>query len=454
MPVMMDIAMFGWLPFCLTLFAYLPPRRAVIAGFIISWLFLPITSYSTPGFPDYDKISASIWGVLLGVVFYDHGRLLTFRPHWGDLPMLVWCTCPMISSLSNNLGVWDGLSAVVAMSFLWGIPYFLGRIYFRTVGDLRDLAMGVFISGLIYIPFCLLEWRLSPQLHRIVYGEHQHEFQQSIRAIGYRPLVFMTNGLVLSMWMMIATLSGYWLWRHSHLKRLKELPASAGVAALACVTLLCQSVNAIALFTVGLGVLYTGRWWKTSLPLILLLITAPTYIYIRTVTNLSPQPAVELVAHTVSEERSRSLDTRFLNEDMLMEKAWERPVTGWGRWGRSRITNAAGQDISKTDGLWIIAFGQSGFLGLTALLFVFATPVALFLWRCPPYYWNYSSVGPALVMAVTVSLFSVDNLLNATSPPIIVLCMGGIVNLRNQAYVRAAAGVVSARNQTTTIRFV
>ena len=45
---------------------------------------------------------------------------------------------------------------------------------------------------------------------------------------------------------------------------------------------------------------------------------------------------------------------------MLAAKAMRRPVFGWGGWGRSRVHDEWGTDLSITDGLWIIQFGQLG----------------------------------------------------------------------------------------------
>ena len=93
----------------------------------------------------------------------------------------------------------------------WGIPYFLGRIYFNDLQGLRELSVAIFIGGLIYVPFCLYEIRFSPQLHRLLYGYHQHDFSQTFRFGGYRPMVFMQHGLMVGMWMGMATLAGIWL---------------------------------------------------------------------------------------------------------------------------------------------------------------------------------------------------------------------------------------------------
>ncbi len=41
--------------------------------------------------------------------------------------MAVWCACPIASSLTNGLGLYDGLSASFGRFVMWGLPYLLGR---------------------------------------------------------------------------------------------------------------------------------------------------------------------------------------------------------------------------------------------------------------------------------------------------------------------------------------
>ena len=81
----------------------------------------------------------------------------------------------------------------------WGAPYLLGRLYFSEPAALRDLALATVSAALAYVPFCLWEIRMSPQLHAIVYGLQPFGFGQAIRFGGYRPSVFMTHGLMLGM---------------------------------------------------------------------------------------------------------------------------------------------------------------------------------------------------------------------------------------------------------------
>ena len=103
------------------------------------------------------------------------------------------------------------------------LPYLIGRIYFSDAAGLRELAVGIFIGGLVYIPFCLYEIRLSPQLHRIVYGYHAHSFAQTYRFGGWRPTVFMDHGLMVGLWMAMSCLAGIWLYVSGTLRSIRGI---------------------------------------------------------------------------------------------------------------------------------------------------------------------------------------------------------------------------------------
>src|SRR5687767_13048880 len=175
------LALFGWPLVVLALCWLLPGRRAVVCAYVVAWLFLPVYEYKVPGLADWTKMSATSITLIIGVLFLDFGRVAAFRPRWFYGPIILWCLCGGASSLANGLGPYAGLSTVLDHIVVWGLPYFLGRLYFSDVEGLRDLALGLFIGGLAYIPFCLYEIRMSPQLHSIVYGFHQHSFSQTKR---------------------------------------------------------------------------------------------------------------------------------------------------------------------------------------------------------------------------------------------------------------------------------
>jgi hypothetical protein len=82
-----------------------------------------------------------------------------------------------------------------------------------------------------------------------------------------------------------------------------------------------------------------------------------------------------------------------------------------------------------TDGLWIVALGTKGFLGLILLYLVLVLTAVLFLWRFPPSLWQIRSVAPATLAATLLCLYMVDCILN------------GFINI---VYISLAGAVIGA----------
>ena len=130
--------------------------------------------------------------------------------------MATWCLCPIPSSVLNTLGLYDGLSASFDYLVTWGLPYLIGRTFFTRFEHLREMSIHILIGGIIYVPLCLWEVRMSPQLHLTVYG-----FDSGWGEVvygGYRPKVFMSTGLELGLWMAATATTGIWLWGSGGLK--------------------------------------------------------------------------------------------------------------------------------------------------------------------------------------------------------------------------------------------
>ena len=62
---------------------------------------------------------------------------------------------------------------------IWGVPYLIGRFYFNDAAGTRDLALGLLLGGILYLPFCLFEIRMSPVLHTTLYGLHPASIYQT-----------------------------------------------------------------------------------------------------------------------------------------------------------------------------------------------------------------------------------------------------------------------------------
>lgn len=407
------------------MFSLTTPRRAVIGGYIGAWLFLPQASLAVAGFPDLTKTSAASLGIILGIVIFDAGRLARFRPSWIDLPMLGLVVAPMFASLQNKLGAYDGASACLAQFVTWGVPYLVGRLYIDSLPAAYELAMGVLIGGLVYVPLCMIELRLSPQLHRWVYGYHQHEFIQTMRGDGFRPMVFMQHGLMVAMWMASATLVATWLWVSGTVKKLFGIPMSVHTIVLLGITVLCKSFGALALLGLGLAVIWTSAKTRTALIVLALVVLPATYMYLRVNKIWDGEPLPKLV-ESISAERADSLQYRFNAERLITDRAMERPWFGWGGWGRSRVYNDYGRPVAETDGLWIIILGTTGLFGLTSLTLMLGAPVFLFARRIKPNWWKAPAVAPLAALAMLLLLHSIDNLANAMINPTFILIAGGL----------------------------
>lgn len=428
MAALIPVVMYGWIPIVFYLFVRYPPQRAVIASFVIGWLFLPQSSLSIPGLPPYTKISAACYGILLATIFYDADRVTTFKPGWIDLPMLVYCLCPLISQLTNN---GSPISPTLNQIVAWGLPYFFGRLYFNNLEGLRQLAIGIFAGGLAYIPFTLIEGVRGPILHQMVYGVSAFEdWGQARRLGGWRPVVFMQHGLMVGVWMMTAALIGFWLWQTGTLKKFKGRSMKLLAIGLMVAFALCRSTGAYSLFGMGVLVLFCAKFFRTSLPLLLLIGYVCFYLYIAASGQFSSAQAVGFITQVFGAERAASLKFRFDNEEILSDKARQRFLFGWGDSGGNRVYNELGQDVSVTDSLWILAFGVNGAVGLVSLFSALLLPVLVFcLFKYPARTWTNPKVAPAATLGIALTMYVFDCVLNAMTNPIFALIAGGISGL-------------------------
>ncbi len=422
-----ELVLLSCIPLVLIIFGIFPPRRAVIAMTVISWLFMPNGGFSIPGLPDYSKTSATTIGCLIGVLLFDSNRIFRFRPRLYDLPIFVWCVGNVATSLSNDLGLYDGLSQMLRVVIIWGLPYFLGRIYMNDPEGCRECALGIIIGGLAYVPLCLFESRMSPILQRSIYGWTLTTFEAPRFYLGYRPQVFMMTGLEVGMWMAASTLCAYWLWVSRVIREIKGIPFGRLVLTLAVTTILTKSVGAIMLMVFGLSLLEIVRRTKSSWLVLVLVFAPPTYTVLRTTGLWSGREIVQWTQFLIP-DRESSVETRIVSEDHLIARAMERPLLGWGGFSRSRII-VNGKDLYPTDGYWIIVLGTQGIVGLLAMITALSQPLWLTYRRFPARLWPEPIVGPAVALSMLLGLYSMDCLANAMVNPMYAIILGGVTGL-------------------------
>lgn len=432
--VLVLIAIYAWLPLVLYLYMRYRGQRAIVLIFITAILFLPCASVKFPLIPLYGKATAAPYGVLIATAMYDSARFSTFRFSWIDIPMVMWgIVSPFMSSMTNDLGMQDAISQTTYQAMAWGGPYFVGRLYLGNLEGLKKLAIGIFAWGLIYVPFCLYENRTFSSLHVLIYGmDTGRDAAQSIRYGGYRPQVFMEHGLMLGVWMMTACIMGLTLWRTGGLKRMWNKPMGLLMAILLFTFVAARSTGAYSLFLMGMVILFLAWKFRNTLILWTLILGICYYLYLGASGTFPNKPLVTSLSQVFNADRVASLAFRFDNEEILGAKARERMLFGWGGFGRNRVFNEMGEDISITDSLWIIAFGVNGVFGLISMTAAILTPTVAFLIRYPAKLWKHPSFAPAAALAVCIVLYMLDCVLNAMVNPIFMLAGGGLAGVAVQ----------------------
>lgn len=427
-----DAAMAGWYPLCFVLFMLLPPARAVAVGLVMGFLLLPNVLYDLPGMPNYDKGLAIVLGVGLAAMTCDYRRFAGFRPHKVDLPVLTLCLAAFASALANGDGAYRGASNAFDFGVRWALPWFLGRLYFAELEAQKYLALAVVVGALIYVPFALWEVKMSPQLHREVYGVMLRSFKHAHRAFGlWRPNVFVSHGLAYALFNSLAALCAFWLWHTKSVRVVWGIPMVFVVFVLFGMTFAAQSSNAILLLGLGLGSLLLATRHRLAFPLLVLVLVPPVYVTLRQGLRWDGQELVALAESVFGKSRANSLNVRIESEALLRDKILERPWFGFDDF--KEFTGNKGRAVEDSpilvDSRWLLYLGLFGVFALVGLWGMQLLPPFLLWRRLPPAHWNHPALAAATVLGVASLLITLDGLLNAFEIQAFTAGAGGVAQL-------------------------
>ena len=379
-------ALLIWPLVALCLYSRLPVAQATMWTILGGYLLLPFgTEIKLKMIPAFDKVSIPNLAALVGCALYALRRPRFFLGFGlAEAFIVVLIFGPFITSMLNGdaivigetvlpgVGPYDAGSAVIR-SLIEILPFFLGRQFLRNSADSPDILRVLVIAGLFYSLPMLFELQMSPQLNRWIYGYTQFVWGDEVRGGGFRPQVFLTNGLLVAFFALTATVAAAALWRTK--TRILRLAPGGITSYLTFVWLLCQSLGTLVY---GAVLVPLVRWASPRLQLriaCVIVSIALAYPLLR-VADLVPTTSTLEVTSAVSADRAASLKTRFDNEDQLVARAWERKWFGWGRYGRNRVHQGwLGGDSSITDGYWIIVLGMFGLVGFAATFGLFSLPV-------------------------------------------------------------------------------
>ena len=374
--VLAMIAICLWPAVAISLFRTLPLRLATLWTILGGQLLLPVgAAIKFEMIPQFDKMSVPNLCAFIGCLILARGRKkIAASIGLTELLMAVFVIGPAITSELNGdviiigdrvlpgVGIYDGISTVET-SLISLMPFFLGRRYLRGAADNLAILEVIVVAGLMYSIPLLFEIRFSPQLHYWVYGYYPTDFIQQMREGGYRPMVFMGHGLLAAFFVMTVAVSAAALWRIR--VQIFKLPPAGVTIYLSVLLFLCKTLGATVY---GLIFVPLMRFANPRTLMRIAQILAVIALLYPTLRSFDVFPTKLLVsgASSVSVERAESLKFRFDNEDSLLKRASERLLFGWGRYGRSRVYAEWGQDISITDGHWVLTLGQFGVFGFLA----------------------------------------------------------------------------------------
>lgn len=314
---------------------------------------------------------------------------------------------------------YDMISVLMGLGIML-IPFLLGWRYLGGAGAQRAVLVALALGGLIYAPLMLIEVRLSPQLSTWIYGFFPHSFAQHMRGGGFRPVVFLSHGLWVGIFMALAILSSLALWRLTPtgarpFARLRWLVLGGG---LFLVLVLAKSLGALLIALVLGGVVLLGG--RRVVLLVAAGVAGLVLIYpLARGAGVVPVEAVLALAETIDADRAGSFRFRLENEDVLLDRANEKALFGWGTWGRGLLYDRWGNIASVTDGAWIIrmnSFGWVGYLAVFALLCVPMMRLAL----------RRDAAPEAAFLAVVLAANLLDLIPNATLESITWLMAGAV----------------------------
>jgi hypothetical protein len=378
-----------WPVLALALYQRLPPMRALIWAILAAYMLLPPAqvNFDLPAIPSMDKFSIANLCALTFTLFVLKEKVPVLPQNWvGRGLVVLFVATPFATSITNPdpipivagdvpaLRVYDSV-AFISSQLIALIPFFLARRFLGTPEGMRALVGALVLAGLIYSLPMVIESRLSPQINVWVYGFFQHDFSQSMRGGGFRPMVFMPHGLWVAFFALMAAVSALVLLRQStaderHWRLLAWLY-------LMVVLVLCRSAGPMV-YALGLTplILFAPRRVQLMVAAVLAVIVI-TYPLLRGA-HLVPIYEIVEFAEGVNPERAHSLRFRTDNEEALLARAMEKSWFGWGGYGRNLILDPYdGRILTIPDGGWIIVLGAYGWAGYIAQFGLLVLPLIL-----------------------------------------------------------------------------
>jgi hypothetical protein len=383
-----EVVLALFIPFSIGTFFVMRPLQAALLVALGADMFLPEgPTLKIPYFPIIDKHNLPYLCILIGCLFKQR-KLVAHLPRekWFLVLTLLGLVGGAATGLTNvdpypcgenglffqSMNFKDGMAVSISTLIRCSLVFHLGYVLSRGREGLEKVLVGFGIAGLIYCPFAIFEMRFSPQLHNMVYGYDLGGWEMMRRWGGYRPTLFMPHGLMVARFLLGTTLALFVLAERR--KKLFGLPVRLLAWFHFVVLVLCRSTGAVVLAVFGIVCIRLLKPKKQLLVASFVAVITLFYPLLRSV-DLFPTKLILDASGKLQADRQGSLAFRFVNEDILLAHARERVLLGWGSYGRNRVCNKWGYDITVTDGHWIIILGVAGIAGFLIEFGVLTYPI-------------------------------------------------------------------------------
>jgi len=429
------IALIVWPIAILIMFRRLSTERALIWSLLGGYLLLPpVARFDPPLIPLLDKATIpTLTAFVVCAQLYGRGAIALPKSMLARLLLLLFVASPIGTVLTNSepilfavggipgLSIKDSLSAMLSQ-VITVLPFILAGNLLSSERAQREIVTALVVAGLAYSVPMLIEVRMSPQINVWVYGFFQHGFDQMMRYGGYRPIVFLEHGLWVAFFALMAFCAALVTARLAPPEqRVRRIWVTIYLGVM---LVLCKSASPLiyACLLLPLIMFASGRTQLRVAAVLAMIVVA--YPLLRSL-ELVPIEGILSLARSIDLDRASSLQFRLENEEMLLAHASNRPLFGWGSWGRNFVHDfATGHRITTVDGRWIIVIGIYGYLGYAAEFGLLALPVLALLRQTA----RQGAVSPyAAPLCLIFAANLVDLLPNATLIPFTWVIAGSIL---------------------------
>ncbi len=405
----------------------------ILAGYLV---LPPLTALNLPVIPDLDKVSIPNLMALFCALYLLKDKI-SFLPDGfaGKLLIVMYVVSPFGTVLTNRdplyfgvvtiqgMRLYDSVAAVANQAIVV-LPFFLARRYLGTPDGMRAILTALIAAGLVYSVPMLIESQLSPQMNVWFYGFFQHDFFQTIRQGGYRPVVFLPHGLWVAFFALMCMLAAAIVLRSAVPEARPRALMILGY--LFFIVIMCKSAGPLvyAAAVVPL-ILFASARVQIGVAAVLAFVVM-LYPLLRSF-HMVPLDDILQLADGFSADRAYSLQFRIENEELLLARAQERLLFGWGGYGRNFLHDPANGQISTiADGAWIIVLGIYGWIGFLAEFGL--TALALFLLGREALLQKTAAFSPYVAgLALILAANMIDLLPNATHIPFTWLMSGALL---------------------------